>query len=293
MTTVEHADLIAAAGFTVHEFPNGERIYYRDSDHSYTRALNLSGPKITAPQEHRLTAVSTVVKHLYGDSTGLINWHAEQDRQGIAALAAEGLGCDDASEMRKALSFLRDADSIGAALADARLGGDEARDEAGRRGTRTHRHAFEALASGMPVPAFDEFQPGEDGLARAVAGWWLDTDPLPVHSELVVADIELRIAGRFDLSYVDKNGHTVLVDLKTGKPSKTWPAQLSLYAMFYDRCGFGRIDRMEVVMASVDGSYRTLPIERCDADALAAVECYRSSRRLESYMRAVLKEATR
>jgi len=195
--------------------------------------------------------------------------------------------------MREALSWLRDAESIGAALSDAGMGGDEVRDEAGRRGTRTHRHAFEALASGMPVPAFDEFLPGEEGFARAVAGWWFDKQPLPVHSELVVADVDLRIAGRFDLSYLDANGHTVLVDLKTGKPSKTWPAQLSLYAMFYERCGFGRIDRMEVVVAREDGSYLPLPIERHDAEALATVTCYRASGQLQSYMDRAIREATR
>lgn len=291
MTTVEHADLIAAAGFTVHEFPNGERIYYRDRDHAYFRDVNFSGSKVSG--SGRLTGVSTVVAPLDFRPDNLIAWGARTDHAGIAALAAEGLGCDDAWEIREALGFLRDPESIANALEQAGLRWQDTRDQAADRGTRAHVLAFEALASGRPVPDFDGFPDDEQGYARAVAGWWFDTEPVPVCSEQVVADLDLGIAGRLDLVYLDhKTGHTVLADLKTARyASAKFAAQLALYARCYGVCGFGRIDRMEIVQAAQDGSYRVLRVDPCEQEALAAVECYRASGRVGGQLRRAMKEA--
>lgn len=277
MTTVEHAGLIAAAGFTVHEFPNGTPIYYRDKpDHSYWRDVNVSGAKVTG--SGRLTGISTVVKPLAPDPSGLIRWNVAREREGIAALAAEGLGCDDAWEMREALAWLRDADSIGDALQQAGLRAQDALEEAGTRGTRTHRHAFEALAGGQAVPSFDGFLDEERGYAQAVAGWWFDTQPLPVHSELVVADLGLGLAGRLDLVYLDGAGRTVLADLKTGNTVMApAAAQVALYARCYRLCEFGVVDRMEIIHARPDGSHRVIPVADCEDAALGAVACYRAA----------------
>ena len=289
MTTVEHADLIAAAGFAVHELPNGERVFYRDRDHAYFRDVNTAGSKVTG--SGRLTGISTVVAPLDFRPDNLIAWGARTDHAGIAALCAEGLGCDTADEMRAALSFLRDAEGIGEALAGAGLRWQDTRDQAADRGTRAHVLALEALAAGRPVPDFDGIPEDERGYAQAVAGWWLDTEPLPVHSELVVADLELGLAGRLDLVYLDGNGHTVLGDLKTsGYLSGKFAAQAALYARCYRESGYGVIDCIELVQAKADGTYAQIQVECDEEDALAAVRCYRASGRVNGQLRRALKE---
>lgn len=289
MTTVEHADLIAAAGFVIHELPNGETIAYRDRDHSYWREVNTAGSKVTG--SGRLTGISTVVAPLDFRPDNLIAWGARTDHAGIAALAAEGLGADDAWEIREALRFLQSPESIAAALEQAGLRWQDTRDQAADRGTRAHRLALEALAAGQPVPDFDGIPEDERGYAQAVAGWWLDTDPLPVHSELVVADLDLGLAGRLDLVYMDARGRTVLGDLKTsGYLSGKFAAQAALYARCYRESGYGRIDRIELVQAKADGSYARVPVECAEEDALAAVECYRASNRVNGQLRRALKE---
>lgn len=288
MTTVEHADLIAAAGFVIHELPSGDTIAYRDRDHSYWREVNTAGAKVTG--SGRLTGISTVVAPLDFRPDNLIAWGARTDHAGIAALCAEGLGCDTADEMRAALSFLRDAEGIGEALAGAGLRWQDTRDQAADRGTRAHVLALEALAAGRPVPDFDGIPEDERGYAQAVAGWWLDTEPLPVHSELVVADLDLGIAGRLDLVYLDGQ-ETVLGDLKTsGYLSGKFAAQAALYARCYRESGFGEIDRIEIVQAKPDGTYTQLRVECTEEDALAAVECYRASGRVNGQLRRALKE---
>ena len=268
MTTVEHADLITAAGFVIHELPSGDTIAYRDRDHSYWREVNTAGSKVTG--SGRLTGISTVVAPLDFRPDNLIAWGARTDHAGIAALAAEGLGCEDAWEIREALAFLRDGESIAAALERAGLRWQDTRDQAADRGTRAHVLALEALAGGRPVPDFEGIPEDERGYARAVAGWWFDTSPLPVHSELVVADLDLGIAGRLDLVYLDGQ-ETVLGDLKTsGYLSGKFAAQAALYARCYRESGFGEIDRIEIVQAKPDGTYTQLRVECTEEDALAA-----------------------
>jgi len=288
MTTVEHADLITAAGFVIHELPSGDTIAYRDRDHSYWREVNTAGSKVTG--SGRLTGISTVVAPLDFRPDNLIAWGARTDHAGIAALAAEGLGCEDALEIREALAFLRDGESIAAALERAGLRWQDTRDQAADRGTRAHVLALEALAGGRPVPDFEGIPEDERGYARAVAGWWFDTSPLPVHSELVVADLDLGIAGRLDLVYLDGQ-ETVLGDLKTsGYLSGKFAAQAALYARCYRESGFGEIDRIEIVQAKPDGTYTQLRVECTEEDALAAVECYRASGRVNGQLRRALKE---
>jgi hypothetical protein len=292
MTTVEHADLIAAAGFTTHTFPNGERIVFRSRDHAYFRDVNLSGAKVTGTG--RLTGCSTVGGPLDFRPDNLIRWAARTDHAGIAALAAEGLGCDDAWEIREALGFLRDAESIGQALEDAGLGHANVKDQAAQRGTGAHVLALEALANGRPVPDFAGIPEAERGYAQAVAGWWLETDPLVVHSELVVADLALGVAGRLDLVYLDGDGHTVLADLKTSKwIGAKMAAQAALYAHCYGVCGFGRIDRIELVQAREDGTFRVIDLEPGVVlpHALTAVECYRASASVGGLLRRAMKDA--
>ena len=289
MTTVERSDLIAQAGFIVHEFPNGESVAFRAQDHSYWRDVNLTGPKVTGTG--RLTGISGVVAPLDWRADNLVAWAARTDHAGIVALAAEALGCDDPVEVRAGLEFLRDAESCAAALEAAGLGWRDTRDQAAARGTRAHVLALEALAAGRPVPDFDGIPERERGYAQAVAAWWLDTDPQPVHSELVVADLDLGVAGRLDLVYRDKAGRFVLGDLKTSSwIGSKFAAQATLYAHCYRACGFGAVDRVEIVQAREDGSYRVVPVE-CDlSDVLVAVECYRASGRIGGQVRRALKE---
>ena len=103
--------------FEVHDLPSGDRIFYRDGDHSYWSEVQRKANGWSGKRSARLKGVSTVAG-TYSDSGGdaLLNWAARMDRIGVAEIASLGLGCDDVEDMRNALDWLRDAESIGAAL---------------------------------------------------------------------------------------------------------------------------------------------------------------------------------
>lgn len=275
--------------FQVHDLPSGDRVFYRDSDHSYWGEIQKKGNAWSGKKESRLLGVSTVAGTYDKMSDGLMDWAVKLDRQGIAEICSLGLGCADAADILAALDFLRDADSIRDALEESQATWRHVRDRAGTRGTNVHLHALHALASGQPTPAYDEMTEEERGYATGVVDWWLDVIPKPLIAERVVADLELGVAGRLDLIAVIRGEH-VLVDAKTGNYVGAKDAvQQAGYMRLAEASGFPRPDRAMLLKVSADGSYLPVPVDAKDRDFELAVELYERRKVIDGEMRKAVR----
>lgn len=121
-------------------------------------------------------------------------------------------------------------------------------------GTTIHK-ALENLCEGN-VPKLSDYPTDEQPYIKAICGWFADHDPSVLHQEMLVASRVYGYAGRFDLLY-ERNGQTVLADLKTAKDIRpSHLIQLAGYSLAMEECGYDRPDRLEVIWAKPDGSYK-------------------------------------
>lgn len=257
-----------------HPMPNGQTVYYRDSDHSYWSDVTLKSDG-TVSGRGRLTGVSTIVAPFDWRPDNLMKWSARLNGEGVAILAADALSLDDADDMRSALRWLESGDSIWSALQDGNLLYSQARDDAAKRGTNVHKHALQALAEGRPVPDFAELTDEEAGYARGVMAFWHECEPVPILAEQVVCDTGLGVAGRLDL-VATIDGKRALVDCKT---SGFIPVKHHTQLAGYDHClaasGFAACDSHLILQVGPDGSYSLVTGVANSSDFLAAVEVYR------------------
>jgi hypothetical protein len=274
-------------GFETHTLPNGQAIFYRDRDHSYWKELvekangELSG-------KGRLSGVSTVVGPLDWHADNLMNWAARLEREGVATLAAESMQRSPDLALSE-LWWLASGRSIREALDHAELSWQNTRDNAGTRGTAVHRHALGALAGGAAVPAFDQMTQEERGYAEGITAFWLDHQPKVLAAEDVVADVELGVAGRFDL-LAEIDGKLVVLDAKTSKYlSPKFVAQIAGYAVLLERSGFPKPDVGAVLQVRENGSYALVEIEIVEDDFLAALNVYRRAADIKKRLRAAEK----
>lgn len=267
-----------------HVMPNGTAVYYRDSDHSYWRDIKHVKGRYSGTG--RLTGVSTVVKPLDYRPDGLMRWAAKFNNVGIASVVAEALEAGTVDELRSRLRWLTNSDAIWRELEMRGLLYDQARDRKATVGTNVHETALHALAQGRPVPDLASLTAEERGYAQGVIKFWLDHEPRALHSEKVVCDLDLEVAGRFDMmaalhgSYLGEplNGAICMVDAKTGTfRSAKEQAQVAGYEMLADQCGYGACDRMFILQVLPDGEYKL--IECCSTrDAFRnAVAVYRDA----------------
>lgn len=276
--------------FEVHDLPSGDRIFYRDKDHSYWSEVQRKSNGWSGVKSARLKGVSTVAG-TYSDSSGdaLLNWAAKMDRIGVAEIASLGLGCDDVDDMRNALDWLRDAESIGAALEEAEATWMHIRNRAGTRGTNVHLHALHALAKGQATPDYEEMTEEERGYATGVVDWWLDRIPKTLLAEQVVADLELGVAGRLDLICVLRGEH-VLVDAKTGNYVGAKDAvQQAGYTRLAEASGFPKPDWAMLLHLKADGTYKEVPVSATEEDFIAACRMYDRRRAINSEIRDAIK----
>lgn len=272
---------------TRHDLPSGETVFYRDRDHSYWTGYDEGTGKCSG----RMAGVSTVAKvfdlDVFGAASG---WGAKMTREGIAILASDAQGLDG-DDLRAALAWLNSADGIAEALADARLRHTDKRDEAAGRGTAVHETVLHALASGAVVPDMDSLSEDEKGYAQAVIKWWLNVDPAPELSEVLVADVGSGIAGRFDL-VANIKGKRTLIDLKSGAAVRvSASAQLAGYQALMERSGYGPVDTSMVLLARADGSYVVSPGRAGPEDFWRAVKVYRKAGEIRRGITADNKQA--
>lgn len=284
MTTLAATVERLADGWERHTLPSGVTCAYHDPSHRYFRDT-ANGKGVG-----RLLGVTTSIAPMDFRPDGLMAWSARLTREGVAALASEGLGLDDGAEIISALSWLRDGETIDAALEAARLRYTDVRDDAATRGTNVHLLALHALASGRPVPDFTGMTEEEIGYAKGVAGWWLHESPQVIESEFLVADLDLGVAGRPDLLCTLSDGRVAIVDAKTsGYLSAKFAVQLSAYARLAVISGYTAPEVGIVLQVTPDGGFNAVEIELDEADFLAALDVYRRAGRINGVLRKAAK----
>lgn len=279
--------------FERHEMPNGTEVFYRDSDHAYYQGAQ-EKKNGEWSGKGRLTGVSTVVAPYDFRPDRLLNWAARTNGEGVAILAAEGLSQEDPDDMRTALAWLSSADAIWQALTNAELTFNHLRDARAAEGTNVHEHALRALATGRPVPDLSALTPAERGYARGVIAFWHEREPVPTHSEQVVADLDLGVAGRFDLRcdllWQGERVHAI-VDCKTSGfiPTKHH-AQLAGYEHCAVRSGFDPTDIRLILQVDAKGGYELIEAQASAPDFIIAVELYRRAAQISNRDRGAWKE---
>jgi hypothetical protein len=145
------------------ELPNGEAIFYDDARHAYYRARPVpEGRPSGWVRSTRLTGASTLSKPFSFDSGRLLAWKERMTCEGVARLFNEALP----EEWSIAdTTWLTSGDGIRAALKDASLTADDARDRKATIGTNTHS-VLEGLAGVCPMPNVDELPDEEKGYVR-------------------------------------------------------------------------------------------------------------------------------
>lgn len=276
--------------FERHTLPDESVVYFEpDPAHAYYGKLK---PNKRSPggfsyvRDSRYTGVSTPVKALDPDPTGLMWWAAKLDQLGIAELAR------DALDAEADLTWLRSQKGLDSALREAELTWDKVRDKAADRGTAIHEQIFLAFAQEKRPPSLSRLSEEERAYGQAAIRWWRDRRPTPLFAEQVTVCHELNVAGRFDL-LCEIDGERVLVDAKTrekGKERRGDHAQLEGYELCNIACGIGPSDRRMAVLLLPDGTYREVPSVGTEMDFMLALQTYRAGGDLGKRMRAAEKD---
>jgi len=292
--------------FEEHVVPSGARCFYKDSTHSYykdIRPKRKSDPDGEWQGVGRLSGVSTVVGPADFRPDALLRWAARTNGIGIAQLVNEELeGTGPVS-----FEWLRSHESIWATLQEEGLTFEDVRDQAAGRGTSVHKFALHELALGHPVPAYAEMTEEEQGYAAGVSGFWLDHNPEPLQAEQVVVDLDLGVAGRFDLRAKLgvrcgrpgcpcaklPVGEPFLLDAKTsGFISNKAHVQLAGYEHCAVRSGIGGWSEQGrwILQVDAEGGYRVIECRANPGDFAVFVDAYRRSGRISKEAKADRKE---
>lgn len=277
------------------ELPNGLRLYYRDRDHSYWRCNDdLSRGK-------RYTGVTTVIKPIDFDPERLLKWAAKLNTIGVARRVESALETeypiDDPETLRASLDWLlsEDPERIWAELERHGLTYEDIREERATLGTNIHEIVLGSLARGEPTPDFSALTSEEEGYAHAVIDFWLDHNPAVLEVEQIVADEELGVAGRYDVTASfgecddalcpchGGSGSIGLIDCKTGSfVAEREHCQVALYAHLRERAGLGAVEWTGLLHVGANGRYRLWTGNAALEEALSAVETYRARGRIRN-----------
>lgn len=298
----------AREDFEEHVMPSGAVCFYRESDHSYWPTIK---PKSKKPDAEwsgckpQFTGVSTVSSPFDFKPDGLMRWAAKTNGIGIAMLAAGALELDDADDIRAQLAWLDNERTIWSALEEAELTYNDLRDMRAEEGTNVHKHALHELATGSPVPAYDELTEAETGYAQGVVGFWLAHAPATLSAEQVVMDAELRVAGRLDLRarlqarcgrkrcpcrLLDL-GDLFLADAKT---SGYIPTKHHVQVVGYEHCavvsGFEPTRAQWILQVDEQGGWELIPARATPEHFKTAVAAYRGAYEINKAAEADRKE---
>lgn len=167
----------------------------------------------------------------------------------------------------------------------------EARDEASTRGTSVHT-ALELLARDGTVPMLADFPEDDRGYIQALAAWWVDAAPKVIATEVIVASVEHRFAGRFDL-LAEINGRRTLVDLKTSKrifPVENF-SQLAAYELASVESGYPETECQMIVRVGENGKFEVAESCASAADFLGIKAAFDAQKRIEKEHKLLLKAA--
>lgn len=250
------------------QLPNGSRVYYDDSNHSYWRV------KPDGSRGARLTGVSTVCAPLDFRPDSLMRWVEKLTLEGVSRGFNGETVPDDPHILRQRLE-------------SKELRWEQIRDQAAQRGTDVHVLMLHALATGDDIPDLDELPAEQRGYGQAVMKWWLDRKPQVLEAEQVVLSETHGFAGRYDLRCVlsggFESGQTALVDLKTsGFVANKAHAQVAGYDLGAIESGISRVpsDLLLILQVGEDGTYNEVRSCATHEDFLAALTVYRTAGRI-------------
>lgn len=265
------------------ELPNGSAIFYDDDRHAYYRAKTYHAEDGSRgwSRSTRLTGCSTLAKPFNYDSGRLLAWKERVTCEGIADLVNNDLLDGGGNE------WLRSEQAIRSRLKLAGSDADSVRDKKATLGTNVHR-VLEGLAGVCDLPNVDEMPEEEKGYARAVFKWWEERRPVVTHAEQFVYSETHGYAGRFDLrAHPENSALPYLLDLKTSSfIGPQYHVQLALYELAARECGVGESHVQIVLQVKPDGTWREIPCQATERDALAAIAVYRGVARIEREARA-------
>jgi hypothetical protein len=243
------------------QLPNGERLYYRDPDHSYWRCNE------DASRGRRLTNVSTIVQNYSGSPDGLMNWAARMALEGVV------LGFQDEP-------IPHSLDSLHERLDDLELTWKHLRDQAGERGDLAHEW-LEALAGARDYPSMEDASDTEKAIIAGINDWWDRNQPDVLQAEQIVYSGAFGYAGRFDLRF-RRGDKIVLLDLKTSAYiAVRYAVQLVGYDLAAHECGIGRSDELVILRVTADDGPQEFVSEATDEDFVKALMQYRRGNELQ------------
>lgn len=156
----------------------------------------------------------------------------------------------------------------------------ETRDTAATRGTSVH-DALEVLARDNTPPLLDQFPDEDRGYVQALARWWIDHRPSPIHVEQLVASVKHRYAGKLDL-VCEIQGIPHMVDLKTSRRVyETHHLQLAGYELAYVECGYTPVPTVTAILrVDAEGEYEFVPSRASVEDWLNVCAMYETLRKV-------------
>ncbi len=229
-------------------------------------------PAIQRTQDHRYgyngqwyPGVTDILK-VIDKSAALMTWAARQTAEAAIKMYFDG-------SLGTMIGTVGEDGSVKALTSRANW----TRDEAASLGSAVHNLADE-LVSGRPLsvetPLAHEY-------AKGYADWWAASGWRLRLSEAVVVHPDVGYGGTFDLLAYDRDGRTVLADIKTGKAVyKEAILQLTAYGMapLVSPMGGDRVypmpipDRYAVIHVTKDG-VREVCIDVGQAERMAFLDC--------------------
>lgn len=224
-----------------------------------------------APKRTRFVSVTTLNDSIC-PKPGLPPWAEARGIEGARAAFKAGL-----------VELHHDGEEWIAAVREARLGADAARDEAADRGLDMHAFLERYMRTGSP-PAIREYPLEQHGYVKAGARWLLKHKPEPVQIEELICDPEGGYAGRSDLVALI-GGLRTRVDFKTSENAAIYSSshlQVGLYERGAVACGDEPTDQQQIVVLAADGEFRPMLSEATPERIDAALAYYRAIKPIDS-----------
>ncbi len=253
----------------------GDSVLYAKQEAEATFAGTL--PAIVRTQDHRYgyagntyPGVTDILK-VIDKSGALMTWAARQTAEAAVAMGMASI--DHASGLQTLIETVGPDGAVKALTSRANW----TRDEAASLGSAVHNLA-DQLVKGEPL---DVESPLAHEYAKGYAEWWQASGWRLRLSEAVVVHPDVGYGGTFDLLAYDRDGKTVLADIKTGKAVyKEAILQLTAYGMapLVSPMGSDRVyplpipDRYAVIHVTKDG-VREVCIDVGQAERMAFLDC--------------------
>jgi hypothetical protein len=168
---------------------------------------------------------------------------------------------------RELIDTFTDADMLREYMIENDLTPDIVAQQASTRGDQTHelldriaRCSKKTPEAALKLAARQFEDPASSPSDRAVCQWWMEEKPEVIASEIIVKSLQHGYAGSLDLLWRDQDGDVVLTDLKTRREDldayDSDKIQIGAYEMAVAETMGLVPDRLSVLLAGLDGSYR-------------------------------------